>query len=399
MGALEYLLFLCGLFLGIFISLIAFWFYIRRQATLTKGLESSMKEAFSSLSKETLISNVNLINSSLKTSLEQLHKVSEHDRALSNEQLSKLLTPLKDSLLAVDKKVGDLETIRQGAYSGLFAQIEGLLKSQHILHKETQDLNRALNAPVVRGRWGEMQLRRVVELSGLESHCDFLEQLNIKSEDETLRPDMVVTMPNNKTIVVDAKAPLEVFGFDETQEKKNDKLASSLRRHVLLLKKKDYFKHLTGSPEFTVMFLPGEAFLNRALVVDPHILDFAIQNDIMIATPTTLVALLKAVAFGFKQENIANNIEEVRRLAAQLIDRVQIVSKHFEKLGRHLTQATHSYNQTLSSLDSRVLVTARKIADLKAVGVKSDNKEEPQASYIELMPRQEMPAKEAQDGM
>ena len=345
-----------------------------------------MKETFGSLSKETLIQNVDLMNSSFKQSIEQLLQTSAQERIATNEHLKNVVAPLRESLLSMDKKVGDLEAIRLGAYSGLREQIDGLLKSQAILHKETGTLAKALHAPTVRGRWGEMQLRRVVELSGMSQYCDFVEQLSIKSGDELLRPDMIVTLPKNKKIVIDAKAPLELFG-DEGADS-NQELVATLKRHLMVLKKKSYGKIIGESPEFTVMFLPGESFLHRALVADPMLLDFAAQNEIIIATPITLVALLKAIAFGFKQESIANNIEEVRRLAQQLIDRVHVVAGHFEKLGKNLKMATECYNQTLSSLDSRVLVTARKLSEIKSLSPDVDVALVEPLAFIDTVPRE-----------
>lgn len=387
MEAENYLFFLCGLLIGAMLALLCCWLYFRKRNVDLSIASDTMKAAFSAISKETLMANVDLMNNSFKTSIEQIFKISEQDRALQNEQLSRVVLPLKESLQAVDKKVQELESVRQGAYTGLLAQIDGLMKSQQILHKETNDLSRALNAPSVRGRWGEMQLRRVVELSGLSAHCDFIEQESLKGAEEVMRPDMLVTLPNQKFIVVDAKTPLEFFGFDDTHENKNAQLSSSLRRHILTLKRKDYFKALSGSPEFTVMFLPGEAFMHRALSADQSLLEYAAQNDIMVVTPITLVALLKAVSFGFKQEAVASNIEETRRLAQQLVDRIAKVSEHFEKLGRNLNQATQSYNQTLSSLDSRVMVTARKLADIKAVEAMPESISKTELAFVDVMPR------------
>lgn len=388
MIAQDFLLFLCGMFMGALLALFCSWLYFRRRSIELALINDNMKSAFSAISKETLMANVDLMNSSFKASLEQMYKASEQDRAVNSEQLSGVISPLKETLQAVDKKVQELESVRQGAYSSLTAQIEALMQSQQALHKETGDLSRALNAPSVRGRWGEMQLRRVVELSGLSAHCDFVEQGSIRGEDELIRPDMIVTLPNEKFIVVDAKVPLEIFGFDTANDKgKGVQLSQSLRRHVTTLKKKDYFKAVSGSPEFTVMFLPGEAFLHRALAADAALLEYAAQNDVMVVTPITLVALLKAISFGFKQEAVASNVEETRRLAQQLVDRVHKVSEHFEKLGRHLSQASQCYNQTLSSLDSRVLVTARKLAEIKAVETVPESCSGNTLAFIDIMPR------------
>lgn len=348
-------------------------------------LHERMKESFQSLSKESLLENIKLMNTSFRSSIEQLRSSSAEERTHTAEQLKTVLQPLKESLQLMDKKVGDLENSRASAYSGLREQIESLVQSQSNLQKETGTLAKALHAPTIRGRWGEMQLRRVVELSGMSPYCDFLEQLSIKGEDETLRPDMVITLPRNKKIVIDAKAPLELWQDEVLSDPQE--FVATLKRHLMVLKKKSYSKLLGDSPEFTVMFLPGESFLHRALMADPNLLDFAAQHEIIIATPLTLVALLKAIAFSFKQESIANNIEEVRRLAQQLIDRIQVVAAHFEKLGKNLKMATDSYNQTLASLDSRVLVTARKLSEIKTLNSEQEEKHSEPLAFIESFPK------------
>lgn len=359
--------------------------YYQRRIDDLNVVHERMKETFASLSKETLMQNVDLMNASFKQSMDQLLQTSAQERLATNEHLKNVVAPLKETLSSMDKKVGDLEAIRQGAYSGLREQIENLLKSQNLLQQETGLLSKALQAPTIRGRWGEMQLRRVVELSGMSQFCDFIEQSSVKNGDELIRPDMIVTLPQNKKIVIDAKAPLDIFDGASAQESQD--LVATLKRHLAVLKKKSYAKILGESPEFTVMFLPTESMLHRALLSDPTLLDFAAQNDIIIATPLTLVALLKAVAFGFKQESVAQNIEEVRKLAQQLIDRVNIVSSHFEKLGKSLKMATECYNQTLSSLDSRVLVTARKLSEIKSLG--SNGALVPfEPPFIDVMPRE-----------
>lgn len=356
-------------------------------------VHENMKQSFSLVSKEALLKSSDLLKNSFKDSLEQLLKTSERERNLSQENLSNIIKPLKESLSLVDKKVGELESNRQGAYQGLIEQIDHLSKSQLSLQKETHNLATALNAPVIRGRWGEMQLRRVVELSGLSVHCDFLEQESLKKEGDLFRPDMIVTLPKDKKIVIDAKVPLEIFGDDKLSAK-SETLKTSLRRHLLGLKKKSYHKILGQSPEFVVMFLPGEAFLYGALSADRNLLDFAAQNEVIIATPITLVALLKAIAFGFKQESIANNIEEVRKLSQQLIDRVNKVTSHFDKLGKSLKNATDAYNNTLSSLDSRVLVTARKLAQIKSISEEESNMFDNNLTKIDALPKQVFSSKE-----
>lgn len=368
-------------------------FFHQRISDLS-SVHDHMREAFSSLSENALLKNADLLNSSFKQSLEHFFKVTEKDRSVSNENLQKITNPLKESLSLVNQKVQELENNRQAAYAGLKEQIEGLLLSQTILQKETHNLSRALNAPTIRGRWGEMQLRRVVELSGLSPHCDFVEQQSLSDGADVLRPDMIVTLPKNKKIIIDAKAPLEIFyGEDSSgvlaqEDRRGQELAASLKRHIIALKKKSYHNIVGQTPEFVVMFLPGEAFLHWAMLADPALLDYAMQNDIIIATPITLIALLKAIAFGFKQESIANNIEEVRRLSQQLIDRIDKVAWHFEKLGKSLKQATDSYNQTLSSLDSRVLVTARKLCEIKTLAGHNEVEAAQSLPFLESIPKE-----------
>lgn len=390
-----YMLFVLGFMLGLVVSMILFFLILtkknREMLLLEKKLASattenqksieffnlrikdlteiqeSMKESFAAISQDTMLKNADMLSLSLKQSMEHFYRSGEQERKLQNKSLADIIGPLKESLSTVDQKISELESSRQGAYSGLKEQIEGLLNSQNALQKETQNLAQCLSSPAIRGRWGEMQLRRVVELSGLSAHCDFLEQQTISNGESQLRPDMIVTLPQNKKIIIDAKAPLEFLDKDRGQE-----LAASLKRHLLTLKKKSYHSMLGKSPEFVVMFLPGEAFLHWALLADPSLIDFAAQNEVVIATPLTLVAILKAVAFGLRQESIANNIEEVRDLSQKLIDRVGKVYEHFDRLGKSLKAANLAYEQTLSSLDSRVLVTARKLSSIKTISGSQD---------------------------
>lgn len=351
--------------------------HYQSRITEINHINQQMKDAFSVISKDALLKNTDMLKHAFNQSLEHFMKTSAQDRSISQELLANIMQPLKESLTQVNHKVHELETKRQGAYEGLKEQIDGLLRSQLLLQKETQNLSRALYTPAIKGRWGEMQLRRVVELSGLSPHCDFIEQKNITESESVRRPDMIVTLPKNKKIIIDAKAPIEFIDNncredDGNERDKDQQLVSTLKRHILSLKKKSYNSIINDTPEFIVMFLPGEALLHRALNADPLLLDFAAQNEILITTPVTLVALLKAVAFNFNQEAIANNIEEVRYLSKQLLDRVEKMTDHFAKLGRSLKQAAQCYNQTLSSLDSRVLVTARKLASIKSVNKDED---------------------------
>lgn len=363
--------------------------YLSERLKELSDLKTSMKDTLDLFSKQILSDNSSLINASFKKSLEEFFSHSEREKKINNEQISNVVNPLKESLAIVDKKISDLEKLRASAYSSLYEQINSLTKSQNNLAQETISLRASLNAPSIRGRWGEMQLRRVVELSGLSAHCDFLEQKNIEKEGEVLRPDMVVTLPQNKKIVIDAKAPVDSI-FQSSEELTNEQkqvslIVSALRRHIVSLNKKSYAKMLNDTPEFVVMFLPAEALLSKALLADPSLIDYAAQNEVVLATPLTLIAILKAVSFTFKQEAIAQNIEEVRKLSTELIERIGKVQEHFEKLGKNLKNANESYEQTLRSLDSRVLVTARKLSELK--NLKSSNE-----SYLNPQVDEDLPS-------
>ncbi len=341
-------------------------------------IKKNMKETFELISRESLLSNTNMLNTSFKQSLREFFMHNEKEREQSSKELLNIVSPLKESLLLVDKKISDLEKLRSNAHGSLTEQLNSLLSTQNCLIKETNLLKNSLTSPSIRGRWGEMQLRRVVELSGLSSYCDFLEQKTITTQDDiSLRPDMIITLPQNKKIVIDAKAPLDSFldsqrkDFDVDEQKQSLDLALSLRRHIAILKKKSYAKYLEQTPEFVILFLPGEVFLSKALQVDNSLIDFAAKNEVILATPLTLIAILKAVSFSFSQQAIAQNVEEAKKLSSELIDRIAKVAEHFERLGKSLKNAQESYNQTLVSLKSRVLVTAQKLSNIQSLNTNS----------------------------
>ena len=362
-------------------------------ARLEGRLESERamaEDRFRALSADALNSNNEQFLALAKQALGTYQSEARGELEKREKAVAQLVAPITEQLGKVDTRLERLDRDRLQTTTKLDEQLRAMVASQDRLRGETGALVAALRKPQARGRWGEMQLRNVVEMAGMVGYCDFAEQVTLHDADRTMRPDLIVNMPGGKKVVVDAKAPLQAFldAYDATDEGDRDRHmaehARLLRDHIRKLSARSYWSQFSEAPDFVLLFLPGEHFYNAALEADPSLIQQGVDQQVLIATPTTLIALLRAVHYGWQQEKVAENAREISELGRELHTRIGTVAEHVQRLGKRLGGAVDAYNQAVGSLETRVLVSARRFADHGVVG---QDKQIAPIDPIDVVPR------------
>ncbi|MBX3329287.1 MAG: DNA recombination protein RmuC [Nitrospira sp.] len=363
------------------------------QKALIDHTRQELMGSFQALSGEALKQNNEAFLKLAAVSFETLHVKADSDLVQRQQAIDALVRPLQESLQRYAEQVHLLEQSRQSAYGGLDQHLRLLAESQQRLQQETGNLVKALRAPTVRGQWGELTLKRVAELAGMVDHCDFAQQLSVTGDEGRFRPDMVVQLPGGRQIIVDAKTVLSAY-LDAHEAQNEAQQTEALRRHAAQVKcrmdelsLKAYWTQFDCAPEFVVLFLPGEQFLGAALDQNPRLIEEGFANGIVLATPATLIALLRAVAYGWRQERMTAHAEEAGRLGKELYERMAVLAEHMNDVGQALGKSVSAYNRAVGSLETRILPAARRFKEL---GVSSD-RDIPVLEPTEVVPRKTLP--------
>jgi DNA recombination protein RmuC len=337
-----------------------------------KEAEVKLRDAFANVSAEALSKNNEMFLQLAREKFASLSSEATGSLDQRKAQIEGLLKPMQEMLAQYQTRLGEIEKSRVESYGMLREQLGSLTEIQRTLNQQTSSLVSALRRPQTRGQWGEITLRRLVELAGMSNRCDFVEQETIDGEDQKYRPDMIVRLPAGREVIIDCKTALDAF-LDAAATTDDDAQRACLIRHGQQVRNrarelgaKGYWQQLKKTPEFVVMFLPGEAFLYAAVEHDPGLIEDALRNGVIVATPTTLIALLKAIEFGWRQQEASDNAEEIRELGKAIYDRIVVFATHFQKVGASLESAVDAFNSSVTSLESRLMVAGRRLSELGA---------------------------------
>ena len=342
----------------------------KEKLQLLSEARTELENSFQALASSALQSNNANFLELARTTVEKYQSQAKGELEAREKAVETLIKPITESLKQVDEQVRELEKSRAQAYGTLTSQVASLLDTQKALQAETGNLVKALREPQTRGRWGELQLRRVIELAGMLDYCDFEEQVSVTNEDRRYRPDVVVKLPGGKNIVIDAKVPLTAYlaaleaDDDTVRSARLSDHARKIKQHIDNLAGKSYWAQFQPTPEFVVLFLPGEVFFRAALDGDSELIEYGVGQKVIVASPTTLIALLKAVAYGWNQKNLAENAQKISETGSQLYERLCVMARHFENIGNRLSAAVDAYNSAVGSMQRSVFPVARKFAEL-----------------------------------